>query len=83
MDSQTQVLLLNAIGGGMLFAIIGILIFLLLREFWCWYFKINRIVSLLEDIEENTRVARTFPATPESAATESEVSRLEKALLGP
>ena len=28
----------------------GIGIFLLLREFWTWYFKINKIVSVLEDI---------------------------------
>lgn len=24
-------------------------IFLLLREFWCWYFKINKIAQLLDD----------------------------------
>lgn len=26
-----------------------ILIFYLTREFWCWYFKINRMVQLLEE----------------------------------
>lgn len=30
-------------------------IFLLLREFWCWYWKINERVNLLRKIEENTR----------------------------
>jgi len=31
-----------------------IVLFLLLREFWCWYWKISKIVDLLEDIKENT-----------------------------
>ncbi len=29
------------------------LVFLLLREFLCWYWKINRIVELLENINQN------------------------------
>lgn len=33
---------------------IGIIVWLLLREVKCWYFKINKIVSLLEDIKINT-----------------------------
>mgnify|MGYP001558936474 CR=1 FL=1 len=37
----------------------GILIFVglffLLREFWCWYWKINERLNLLKKIEENTR----------------------------
>ncbi len=41
----------------LLFAIlIIIVIFLLLREFWCWYFKLNKITKLLEDqIEEQKK----------------------------
>jgi hypothetical protein len=31
---------------------ISLLIFLVLREFWCWYLKQNKIVSLLEDIRD-------------------------------
>ena len=31
-----------------------ILIFLLIREIFTWYWKINRIVELLEQIERNT-----------------------------
>ncbi|RJQ29325.1 hypothetical protein C4571_01705 [Candidatus Parcubacteria bacterium] len=34
---------------------VAILIFLALREFLCWYWKINKIVGLLEDIKENTK----------------------------
>lgn len=33
----------------------GIVLFIVIRELVVWYFKINRIVDLLEDIEENTR----------------------------
>ena len=38
--------------------IIVIALFLVLREFWCWYFKINRVIKLLEKIEENTRTTK-------------------------
>jgi hypothetical protein len=31
-----------------------IFIFFILREFWCWYFKLNKISNLLEKIEQNT-----------------------------
>ena len=34
---------------------VGFLIFLLLREFACWYWKINDIKKLLEDIKKNTQ----------------------------
>lgn len=30
--------------------VITLVIFLLLREFWCWYWKINKINTLLEEI---------------------------------
>ncbi len=40
------------------YIIIGVLLlmlaFLALREFFCWYWKINKIVGLLEDIKKNT-----------------------------
>ena len=35
--------------------VILIVVFLTLREFVTWYWKINKIVHLLEQIEENTR----------------------------
>ncbi len=44
--------------GFLLFIIISFLIFILIREFLTWYWKINRIISLLEDIEENTNTRR-------------------------
>lgn len=33
----------------------GFLAFILLREILTWYWKVNKIVNLLEKIEENTR----------------------------
>lgn len=35
---------------GFIILIIVVLIFILIREFVCWYFKINVIVKLLEKI---------------------------------
>jgi len=37
--------------------------FLLIREFWCWYFKINRVVKLLESIDASLR---TLPSAAKS-----------------
>lgn len=31
---------------------IGICLFLLLREFFCWYYKINHVVVLLKSIDD-------------------------------
>lgn len=42
-----------------------ILIFLLVREILCWYWKINKIVRLLEDIKSNTSAARTISVIPQ------------------
>lgn len=35
-----------------------VLIFLILREVFCWYWKINKIVNLLEKIEKNTKQSK-------------------------
>lgn len=43
--------LVNILG----YAGVAIFIFLLLREIFTWYWKINKIISLLEKIEKNTR----------------------------
>ncbi len=34
--------------------VIFILFVLIVREILCWYWKINKIINLLEDIKENT-----------------------------
>jgi len=38
---------------------IAFLFFLVIREFWCWYFKINRVVKLLESIDASLRTLPT------------------------
>jgi preprotein translocase subunit SecY len=37
------------------FIIVALVVFFIGREIACWYFKINDIKKLLEEIEENTR----------------------------
>jgi hypothetical protein len=40
---------------------IAIIVFVIFREIVTWYWKINKIVSLLEQIEENTRIQKDEP----------------------
>jgi len=40
--------------------VIGFLIFLILRELMCWYWKINSIVRLLEDIIKKMNEVANF-----------------------
>ena len=42
------------IGGIVIAIIFGLGLFLILRYFWLWYWKIDRIVELLENINNNT-----------------------------
>jgi hypothetical protein len=32
-----------------LYAALGIAVFMILREFWCWYFKINERIVLMKE----------------------------------
>lgn len=45
----------NSPGMAVLAIIIAVVIFLVLREIFCWYWKINRLVELLESIDANLR----------------------------
>lgn len=42
-------------GGWIMILFFGVALFLLSREVLAWYWKINKIINLLEKIEENTR----------------------------
>ena len=42
------------------FAILIVVAFLLLREVFCWYFKINKRVSLLSDIKDELIQANKY-----------------------
>lgn len=33
--------------------VVSVVVFILTREFWLWYWKINRIESLLEQLHED------------------------------
>lgn len=44
--------------GFLVFIIIVLLLFIIFREFFTWYWKINKIISLLEDIEHNTNTRK-------------------------
>lgn len=52
---------------------IGFIFFLILREFWCWYWKINRVIILLENIERNTFISnqQTHQANNNEIKTEN------------
>ena len=52
---------------------IGFIFFLILREFWCWYWKINRVIILLENIERNTFISnqQTYQANNNEIKTEN------------
>ena len=52
----------------------GIVIFVLLREFWCWYFKLNKIINLLEEIVKRfseTEKEKAVSSAPKSLKTEA------------
>lgn len=43
-----------------MFAIFTVATFLLLREFFCWYFKINKRAKLLSDIKDELIQANKY-----------------------
>jgi hypothetical protein len=53
--------------GVLLIAAISIVIFLALREFWCWYWKINRLVSLQEETNRLLRASLQVQGISEDA----------------
>ncbi|MDR3546765.1 MAG: hypothetical protein P4M11_00570 [Candidatus Pacebacteria bacterium] len=41
--------------------LLGLVLFFIIKEILTWFWKINKIVSLLEEIEENTRLKNKRP----------------------
>ena len=41
-----------------IFLVFCVIIFLLLREFFCWYWKINERISLLKDIKKRLEFSK-------------------------
>ncbi len=50
--------------GGLVLAI-TIIIFLILRQVFCWYWKINIMVSLLQSIEQKMAILTNTPSIRE------------------
>ena len=46
---------------------LGVLIALILRPFWLWYWNISRIVDLLESINSKLSYGEGWPARPSAA----------------
>lgn len=46
---------LGLAGGAAIFLLLAVLILMALREFFCWYWKVNQMVSVLENIEQAHR----------------------------
>ena len=38
-----------------LFLAVAVAVLLVIRAFWLWYWKVDKIIILLEQIEQNTR----------------------------
>lgn len=51
--------------------ILALVVFLILREVVCWYYKINRIVDILQSIEKKLSAASMLDPTPESTRAAS------------
>jgi len=45
----------SLIGPGLIGLVIILIVFLILRSFTLWYWKINEIVNLLKEIRDNTK----------------------------
>lgn len=66
-------------GGAAIFVLLSILVLLALREFFCWYWKVNQVVAVLENIEQaqrqslkRLRAIENAMAQPERNETEEE-----------
>jgi len=53
---------------GLIMLAVFIILFLGCREVMCWYLKINKMIALLEKIEENTRNRNGGNAGPPDTA---------------
>lgn len=73
MENYYNVLIISIVA-----IVVSILFFLLLREFWCWYFKFNKIVKLLEKIESNTSREVKIPIkTPGGKKEEVDLDKID------
>jgi|AntRauTorckE6833_2_1112554.scaffolds.fasta_scaffold36506_3 hypothetical protein len=57
--------------------IIIIAVFLITREFWCWYFKINKVVGLLEKQLEEQKNNNALMLTLLKKESKKEISEIK------
>jgi hypothetical protein len=43
---------MSAMAVYVLILVVGVIVFIALREFWCWYFKINEKINLMREQNE-------------------------------
>jgi|AntRauTorckE6833_2_1112554.scaffolds.fasta_scaffold21139_2 high-affinity nickel permease len=53
-------------------------IFLLLREFWCWYFKLNKISKVLEEQLEEQKNSNALMQKLFKKAHRTDVNKMKK-----
>lgn len=61
--------------------VFGVVIFLLLREFWCWYFKINEQIALRKETNKLLQTQKELMLRKmlhEGIITKEEIEREEK-----
>jgi hypothetical protein len=59
---------IQGIGSVLVVLVIAILVFLLLREVMCWYYKINEIIGLLRETNGLLRASVQGAAAPSPAS---------------
>lgn len=61
----------------LIWVLIWIVLFFVIREIATWYWKINRIIGLLEEIKDNT----AHPALPTFTAIHGKIEKVEPVLV--
>lgn len=57
MDTQQQLIIIALI------ILVSFMIFLIMREVMCWYWKINKILDVLNEINDNLKDKKTKELT--------------------
>jgi len=57
----------QVLGAFVLYVAVLVVIFLVLREFWCWYWKINKLISLQEETNRLLRASLQVQGISEDA----------------
>lgn len=64
--------------GIIMFIIILIILFILTREFWCWYWKINIKIEQIEKVNENLEQIKALLIYENTIQSNSKIQEDEK-----